>query len=149
MHAVVSDSICDPMDCSLPSSSVHGILQERILKWVAISFSNLEEEVYNNNKKCDWKENLKKKKLKSLIIFRSANKSNSYNNRGWGWGEKRKEKVKRIYRTSQNIRIINAFFQLLLSESFPSVGVTDHLTSLGCSPTICWSLDQLWEQLRF
>ena len=29
----------DPMDCSLSGSSVHGILQERILEWVAISFS--------------------------------------------------------------------------------------------------------------
>ena len=29
----------DPMDCSLPGSSVHGILQVRILEWVAISFS--------------------------------------------------------------------------------------------------------------
>ena len=29
----------DPMDCSAPHSSVHGILQARILKWVAISFS--------------------------------------------------------------------------------------------------------------
>ena len=30
---------CDPMVCSLPGSSVHGILQARILEWVAISFS--------------------------------------------------------------------------------------------------------------
>ena len=30
----------DPMDCSLPGSSVHGILQARVLEWVAISFSN-------------------------------------------------------------------------------------------------------------
>ena len=30
---------CDPMDCSTPGSPVHGILQARILKWVAISFS--------------------------------------------------------------------------------------------------------------
>ena len=29
----------DPMDCSLPSSSVHGIFQARILEWVAIAFS--------------------------------------------------------------------------------------------------------------
>ena len=29
----------DPMDCSLPGSSVHGILQERTLEWVAIPFS--------------------------------------------------------------------------------------------------------------
>ena len=30
---------CDPMDCSPPGSSVHGILQARILEWAAISFS--------------------------------------------------------------------------------------------------------------
>ena len=35
---VVSYS-CDPIDCSPPASSVHGILQTRILEWVAISFS--------------------------------------------------------------------------------------------------------------
>ena len=32
-------TLCDPMDCSLPGSSVHGILQARILEWVAILFS--------------------------------------------------------------------------------------------------------------
>ena len=31
--------LCDPMDCSPPGSSVHWVHQERILKWVAISFS--------------------------------------------------------------------------------------------------------------
>ena len=31
--------LCDPMKCSPPGSSVHGILQARILEWVAISFS--------------------------------------------------------------------------------------------------------------
>ena len=31
--------LCNPMDCSLPGSSVHGIFQARILEWVAISFS--------------------------------------------------------------------------------------------------------------
>ena len=31
--------LCDPMDCSPPGFSVHGILQARILEWVAISFS--------------------------------------------------------------------------------------------------------------
>ena len=30
---------CDPMDCSLPGSSVHGIFQARIVEWIAISFS--------------------------------------------------------------------------------------------------------------
>ena len=32
-------TLCNPLDCSLPGSSVRGILQARILKWVAISFS--------------------------------------------------------------------------------------------------------------
>ena len=32
--------LCDPMDCSLPGSSIHGIFQARVLEWVAISFSN-------------------------------------------------------------------------------------------------------------
>ena len=31
--------LCDPVDCSLPGSSVHGILQARILEWAAIPFS--------------------------------------------------------------------------------------------------------------
>ena len=32
-------TLCDPMDCSLPGSSVHGIFQAMVLEWVAISFS--------------------------------------------------------------------------------------------------------------
>ena len=32
-------TLCNPMDCTLPVSFVHGILQARILEWVAISFS--------------------------------------------------------------------------------------------------------------
>ena len=32
-------TLCDPMDCTQPGSSVHGILQARILEWVAISSS--------------------------------------------------------------------------------------------------------------
>ena len=55
----------------------------------------------------------------------------------------------RIYRTSQKIRIIIVFLVSLLSDSFPSLGVTVHLTSLGCPPTLCSSLDLLWGQLRF
>ena len=42
MHAKSLQScptLCDPMYCSLPGSSVHGILQARILEWVAISSS--------------------------------------------------------------------------------------------------------------
>ena len=34
-------TLCDPMDCSLSGSSVHGIFQARVLEWVAIAFSVL------------------------------------------------------------------------------------------------------------
>ena len=33
--------LCDPLDCSPPGFSVHGILQARILEWLAILFSNI------------------------------------------------------------------------------------------------------------
>ena len=31
-------TLCNPINCSLPDCSVHGVLQARILKWVAVSF---------------------------------------------------------------------------------------------------------------
>ena len=40
LHAELLQSnptLCDPMNCSLPGSSIHGILQARTLEWVAIS----------------------------------------------------------------------------------------------------------------
>ena len=33
-------TLCDPTDCSLPGSSIHGIFQARVLEWVAIAFSD-------------------------------------------------------------------------------------------------------------
>jgi len=35
-------TLCDPMDCSLPGSSVHGIFQANVLEWIAIAFSTME-----------------------------------------------------------------------------------------------------------
>ena len=34
-------TLCDPMDCSLPGSSIHGIFQARVLEWGAIAFSGI------------------------------------------------------------------------------------------------------------
>ena len=34
-------TLSDPMDCSLPGSSIHGILQARVLEWGAIAFSEI------------------------------------------------------------------------------------------------------------
>ena len=41
----------DPMDCSLPGSSVHGIFQARVLEWVAIAFSILNTQLDRNTNK--------------------------------------------------------------------------------------------------
>ena len=39
-------TLSDPMDCSLPGSSIHGIFQARVLEWVAIAFSGMDVEFY-------------------------------------------------------------------------------------------------------
>ena len=38
-------TLCDPMDCSQPGSSVHGLSQARVLEWGAIAFSRDNEMV--------------------------------------------------------------------------------------------------------
>ena len=55
---------------------------------------NTEAGVYNNNKKCD-----RKKNLKSLIRFHSANKIDKYNRGGEEERRKKRKKSRRIYRT--------------------------------------------------
>ena len=39
----------DPMDCSLPGSSIHGVFQARVLEWGAIAFSLFFWDPYNSN----------------------------------------------------------------------------------------------------
>ena len=36
-------TLSDPMDCSLPGSSIHGIFQARVLEWGAIAFSDVDQ----------------------------------------------------------------------------------------------------------
>ena len=50
-------TLCDPIDGSLPGSSVLGILQARMLEWIAISFSNA------------WKWKVKVKSLSHVWLF--------------------------------------------------------------------------------
>ena len=49
-------TLCDPMDCSLPGSSAHGIFPARVLDWGAIAFSNWtqmkEEQIVNLMEDC-------------------------------------------------------------------------------------------------
>ena len=49
--------------------------------------------------------------------------------------KKKKEKIQKNLQNKQ--KIINIFLESLLSESFPSLGVTVHLTSIGFLPTLC------------
>ena len=39
-------TLCDPMGCSLPGSSIHGILQARVLEWGVIAFSDIYTTMY-------------------------------------------------------------------------------------------------------
>ena len=41
-------TLCNPLDCNLPGSSFHGILQARIMEWVAFLFSLLWEGLFPN-----------------------------------------------------------------------------------------------------
>ena len=77
--------------------------------------------------------------------FHSANKIYNYNRVGGGEGKKIHTNPQNKSKRKNN----KGFLESVLSESFPSLGVTVRLTSLGCPPTLCWSLDLLWGQLRF
>ena len=58
----------DPMDCSLPGSSAHGIFQARVLEWGAIAFSDERIEEWNSV----FKNNISNKCL-SLQIMQADN----------------------------------------------------------------------------
>ena len=47
-------TLLDPMDCSPPGSSVHGIFQARVLEWGAIAFSRYETIVYKRSQACSF-----------------------------------------------------------------------------------------------
>ena len=49
MHVQSHPTLCNHMDCSPPGSSVHGILQARILEWVAISSSRGSSPIQGSN----------------------------------------------------------------------------------------------------
>ena len=49
--AQLCPTLCNPMDFGLPGSSVHGILQARILEWIAIPFSKTFIELKKKKKK--------------------------------------------------------------------------------------------------
>ena len=55
-------TLSDPMDCSLPGYSIHGIFQARVLEWVVIAFSSWRRDHHNEkNSKIDKQANLRDK----------------------------------------------------------------------------------------
>ena len=64
-------TLSDPMDCSLPSSSVHGIFQARVLEWGATAFSNKDKSQKHctNWEKPDAKKQTNKQKQQKKTIY--------------------------------------------------------------------------------
>ena len=74
MCAQLCPTLCDPVDYSLPGSSLHGIFQARILEWVAISYSRV------SSKHRDQTLSLASPALTSPEKFKL------HSNKGWGGG---------------------------------------------------------------
>ena len=80
-------TLSDPMDCSLPGSSIHGIFQARILDWVAIAFSSIKNKTKQTNKKTQlllgtemgykWREHIDRCSIESIweVQFSSVTQS--------------------------------------------------------------------------
>ena len=56
-------TLSDPMDCSLPGSSIHGIFQARVLEWGAIAFSDIEQRTDPN-----WERSTSRLYIVTLLI---------------------------------------------------------------------------------
>ena len=63
-------TLSDPMDYSLPGSSVHGIFQARVLEWNAIAFSEITHYCIPIAKNWQWiQKSTRKKMVKLIMIF--------------------------------------------------------------------------------
>ena len=77
-------TLSDPMDCSLPGSSIHGIFQARVLEWVATAFSvRIIRKIINTKFICLETQVLWPPHTKSWLIGKDSDAG-----RGWGQEEK-------------------------------------------------------------
>ena len=60
-------TLSDPMDCSLPGSSIHGIFQATVLEWGAIAFSNDQPKQHIKKQRCFFAK--KKAHLVKVMVF--------------------------------------------------------------------------------
>ena len=68
-------TLCDPIDCGPPGSSVHGIFQARILEWVATSFSQMERDTQRDRETERQRERQRKKEREMLFSSCGAGKT--------------------------------------------------------------------------
>ena len=94
--AQLCPTLSDPMDCSLPGSSAHGIFQARVLEWGAIAFS-----VFKTNK---LKAFANTENTASHIKLPGVNKKD-YIQRicFWGWNRAKQNQFQNIGSNTQNI----------------------------------------------
>ena len=62
-------TLSDPMDCSLPGSSIRGIFQARVLEWVAIAFSKPIVNIIFSDEKQEVSSKIRKKDSHSSLLF--------------------------------------------------------------------------------
>ena len=62
-------TLYDPMDCSPPFSSVHGIFQKRMLKWVAVSFSRVSSQPRDRTQICHIAGRLHSLSHQGILLF--------------------------------------------------------------------------------
>ena len=72
-------TLSDPMDCSLPGSTIHGIFQARLLEWGATAFSEVNHLVTTNSSSI---RNRIKTNLKWTLLYASAHTWDSLTQRG-------------------------------------------------------------------
>jgi len=65
-----------------------------------------------------------------------------------GWGGRKRKNAKESTKQVKN-KNSKCSSGVTAIRVLSSLGVTVYLASLGCPPTLCWSLDLLWGQLRF
>ena len=63
-----SPTLSDPMDCSLPGSSVHGIFQARVPEWGAIAFSTGQDGHHQKVQIINVEEGVEKRNLPTLLV---------------------------------------------------------------------------------
>ena len=90
-------TLCDPVDCTLPGSSVHGIFQTIVLEWIAISFSR------GSSQTRDWtRVSLIVDRHFTIWATREVKYEESLKDLCWGWNELR-DWDRHIYTTRYNI----------------------------------------------